>query len=66
MVKTKLEFWRKYNAIFVNPRTYKGVGWGEGWMPPLKVFLRFFQTHLLLVHAVFSSCSFIPETHTFW
>ena len=36
---------------------------GIGDATPLKVFLRLFQEHLLLAHAVFSSCSCINEAH---
>ena len=44
-------------------RTKMGGG-GGGWMPlPIEIFRRCFQDRLLLAYAVFSSCSFILETH---
>ena len=42
----------------INPRAYKGGGCHSP-----KVFHQFFQQHLLLAYAVFSSCSLILETH---
>ena len=46
--------------IKLNPSDVQGAGFSDFFSG---VFLRFFQDHLLLAHAVFSSYLFILETH---
>ena len=53
-----------FRILSLNPRTYKGVGWGGGLVATLhKVFLIFSLDDKTSALEVFCSCSFILRAH---